>query len=251
MSTYLDLTNQLLRRLNDTELTQSNFATAKSTQATAKDHIRAAVQEIFSEETEWPFRYRSGSQLLTVGQEEYALPSTSNNEVNSVDWHSFRIQKNDTIGINTTPLALISHDEWKESLRAADEDSESTGLGVPKYVFLTQGSTANDYLSFGVSPSPSEAYTVTFDYNAINPEFTNYDDDVGIPSRYDYVIINFALKHFYFFKDNTEQGSIWMNEAKKSLATMRRNLMPRQDRMRSSVVNQGNQIGLSNVFGDW
>jgi len=243
MSTYLELTNLLLRRLNDTELTQSNFATATSTQASAKDCIRAAIQEIYSEETTWPFRYRSGSQLLTVGQEQYALPSSAGDEVSSVDWNSFRIQGSTVLGVSTTPLEFISHDEWKKYLRATDEDSSTTGVGIPRYVFLTQGATANDYLGFGVSPSPSVAYTVLFDYNAVYPEFEDHDDETGIPERFDYVIINYALKHFYMFKDNTEQAGYWSNEAKRSLAKMRRNLMPKQDGIRSRVVNYGGGVG--------
>lgn len=240
MSTFLELTNQLLRRLLDTELTQSNFASAVSTQATAKDCIKAAVQEIYQEETKWPFRYRTGSQTLTIGVEQYALPSSTGNEVNSVDWNSFRIQG---AGVNTTPLEFISHDEWKKFLRPRDEDAGSTGVGVPRYVFLTQGSTANDYLSFGISPSPTAAYTVLFDYNAVYPEFEIHSDETGIPSRFDFVIINYALKHFYAFKDNTDQTNLWMNESKKSLSLMRRNLIPKQDNIRSRVVNFGGGVG--------
>ncbi len=249
MSTYLELTNLLLRRTLDTELTQSNFASATSTQATAKDCIKAAVQEIYSEETEWPFRYRSGSQLLTAGNTEYSLPVTSNNETSAVDWDSFRIEKDNTLGVNTTPLKLISHDEWTQFYRDKDEDAGNDGLGVPKFIFLTQGSTANDYLSFGVTPSPNEAYTVIFDYNAIYPEFTNYDDNVGIPSRFDYVIINYALKHFNMFKDNTEQAAFWTSEARKSLAVMQSILMPRKDSMRSTVINFGGDLRRGAFFG--
>lgn len=239
MSTYLELTNMLLRALLDTELTQSNFATATSTQASAKDCIRKAVQEIYSEEPNWPFRYRTGSQVLTIGQEQYTLPTSTGNEVSAVDWNSFRIQKDDTLNINTTPLKLISHDEWKHFLRPSDEDSETDGTEAPKYVFLTSGSTASNFLSFGVSPSPDAAYTVLFDYTAIYPAFTLYSDETGIPERFDYVIINYALNFYYMFKDNTEQASVWESRARKSLSTMKRNLIPRQDSMRSTVINFG------------
>ncbi len=250
MSTYLELTNMLLRRLLDTELTQSNFATATSTQATAKDCIRAAVQEIYQIENRWPFRYRTGSQLLTIGEEQYALPSSTNNEVNSVDWNSFRIQGDVALGIGTTPLELISKEEWDKFLRPRDEDSSTNGVNVPRYVFLVQGPTANNYLSFGISPSPTRAYTVLFDYNAIYPEFTDYDDETGIPSRFDYVIINMAQKHFSAFKDNSEQVAFWSKEAEKSLSIMKRNLIPRHDGMRSRVINPGGGVG-SGRWSDW
>ncbi len=249
MSTYLELANLLLRRLLDTELTQSNFATATSTQATAKDCIRASVQELYQEEPNWPFRYRTGSQVLTAGVEQYALPSSTGNEVNSVDWKSFRVQKDDTLGIQTIPLEYVSHDQWKRWLRPTDEDSDTDGIQVPKYVFLTPGASASDYIRFGISPSPDEAYTVLFDYTAIYPEFDAYDDETGIPERFNYVILNYALKHFYMFKDNTEQAGYWSNEAKRSLAIMRRNLIPKKDSMVSTVVNFG-RINRGTTFGD-
>lgn len=249
MSTYLELTNMLLRALLDTELTESNFATATSTQASAKDCIRKAVQEIYQEEPNWPFRYRTGSQVLSVGVEQYALPSTTGNEVSAVDWKSFRIEKDDTLGISTTPLEYISHDEWKRWLRPADEDSETDGREVPKYVFLTPGASASGYLRFGISPSPDEAYTILFDYTAIYPAFTAHGDDPGIPERFDYVAINLALKYFYMFKDNTEQAGYWSNEANKSLSIMKRNLIPKKDYMRSTVVNFG-RINRGTTFGD-
>lgn len=244
MSTYLELTNLLLRRLLDTELSASNFATATSTQATAKDCIKAAVQEIYLEEPYWPFRYRAGTQVLTIGQEQYALPSDTNNEVNAVDWNSFRLSGS---GINVSPLEFISNDEWKKSLRGPDEDSGSSGVSTPRYVFLAQGPSASNYLSFGVSPSPSAALTVSFDYNAVYPDFEDYSDETGIPSRFDYVIINYALKHFYMFKDNIEQANIWIGEAKRSLSKMRANLIPKQDGMRSRVVNYGGNYGGNSV----
>lgn len=249
MSTYLELTNMLLRKLLDTELTSSNFASATSTQATAKDCIREAVQEIYQEETNWPFRYRTGSQTLSIGVEQYALPTSTGDEVNSVDWKSFRIQESSSLGVSTTPLEYISHDEWKRWLRPADEDSETVGRQMPKFVYLTPGATAGNYLRFGVSPSPDQAYTVLFDYSAIYPAFSAYSDDPGIPSRFDYVIIDMALKRFYMFKDNSEQAAYWAGEAKKGLAVMRRNLMPKKDYMRSSVVNFGRR-NRGTTFGE-
>lgn len=250
MSTYLDLTNLLLRRLLDTELTETSFMTATSTQATAKDCVKAAVQEIYQEEPRWPFRYKVGSQDLEIGVEEYSLPFSVGNEASYVDWNSFRIQKDSALNINTTQLQYISHEEWMHYLRDSDEDSETSGLRAPQYVFLTQGPIdSNRVLSFGVTPSPDKEYSVLYDYNAQYPEFEAFDDETAIPTQFDYVIINTALKYFSVFKDNTEQAEYWASEAKRSLSTMRRNLIPRMDSMRSTVVNFGGYVR-SSRFSD-
>ena len=48
-TTFLTLTNELLRRLNEVTLTTSTFATAKNVQAIAKDAINSSIREILQE----------------------------------------------------------------------------------------------------------------------------------------------------------------------------------------------------------
>jgi len=249
MSTFLELTNKLLRRLLEVQLTMSTFASAESTQATAKDCIEAAVQEIYNKEHRWPFAFKTGSVTLTAGTTEYNFPFTNPNETNAVDWESFRIQKSTTFNINTTPLRLIRRDDWLRSLRAEDEDNSTDGRGAPMYVFVTAGPTNSDFGGFGVSPNPDEEFVIDFDYYKVSPGLSAHDDETDIPSRFDYVIINFALKHFYMFKDNIEQAQLWTAEAEKALADMKYTLMPRKDSMTSTVINYGGQSG--NGIRDW
>jgi len=249
MSTFLELTNKLLRRLLEVQLTTSNFASAQSSQATAKDCIEAAVQEIYNKEHRWPFAYKSGSVTLVPGTTEYNFPFTNPNETNAVDWDSFRIQKSSTFNINTTPLRLIRHDDWVRGARPEDEDNLTEGRGSPGYVFVTAGPADSEFGGFGVTPNPDQAYVIVFDYYKVSPGLSAYDDAVDIPSRFDYVIINFALKHYYMFKDNIEQAQLWNTEADKSLADMKYTLMPRKDSMTSTVVNYGGQAG--NSIRDW
>lgn len=234
MSTYLELTNELLRRINEVELTSTTFASARGIQATAKDCIRAGVNEIMSSEKEWVFNYTTGTQLLTVGTEEYTLPV--NCEV--ADWESFRIEKDDILGVNTTPLNLISKNYWYQHLRPSDEDSGTTGIRMPESVFM---STYNAQLSFGVTPSPERAYTVAFDYYLIDDELDLYSDSVRIPVRFNFVIMACALKHFNLFKDNIEQGSFWTKESEMAISKMRAYLAPRKDDVTDTRTNFGGQ----------
>ena len=48
-TTYLALTNDLLRRINEVQLTTANFATAKNVQAIAKDAINNSIREILQD----------------------------------------------------------------------------------------------------------------------------------------------------------------------------------------------------------
>ena len=43
---YLDLVNIVARRLNETELTSSNFTTAKAFYSTIKDSVNTSIRDI-------------------------------------------------------------------------------------------------------------------------------------------------------------------------------------------------------------
>ena len=53
--TFLQLTNELLRELNEVVLTSSNFSSAIGIQAHAQDCINRAYLDIVTEEPKWPF----------------------------------------------------------------------------------------------------------------------------------------------------------------------------------------------------
>ena len=55
MATYLDLANELLREMNEVELTSSSFASAVGIQQHVKDSINRAYLDIVNEEPQWPF----------------------------------------------------------------------------------------------------------------------------------------------------------------------------------------------------
>ena len=54
-TTFLQLTNELLRELNEVVLTSSTFSGAVGIQAHAKDCINRAYLDIVNEEPQWPF----------------------------------------------------------------------------------------------------------------------------------------------------------------------------------------------------
>lgn len=231
-STYLELTNELLRRLLETELTSTEFPSARSTQATAKDCIRASVAEISAAEREWPYNYTTGTEVLVAGTLEYDFPTN----YKMADWESFYIEKDDTLGVSTTVLQQMSRDNWFKRHRVSDLDAGASGSSVPRFVF---DSNIGGVKSFGVTPVPDAAYTLKYEYYKKDVELSLYDDEVSIPKEFNYVIINGALKHFYMFKDNTEQAGIWTNEFNRTLNQMRHMLIPKKDDMLDTRVNYG------------
>ena len=74
-TTFITLVNDTLRRLNEVELTATDFSTASGFRAQVKDAINSSIQEISQKEFEFPFNFTAGSLTLVVGQQEYSLPS--------------------------------------------------------------------------------------------------------------------------------------------------------------------------------
>jgi len=195
-TTYIELCNQVLRRLNEVEIANAEFGSVRGVQALVKDAVKAAVAKINQAEFGWPFNAAEETDTLVVGQEEYTWPSY----FKVADWNSFQIQANDGQNVNFKTLKRIDRDEWYKYHRDDDYAAGVTGRGVPEFVFESHGT------GYGVSPSPDKAYTLKFRYFMNYADITNYDDVTRIPESYDSVLIDGALYHMYMFKDNIESA---------------------------------------------
>lgn len=193
-STYMELTNRLLRRVNDVEITETDFPSVRGIQALAKDCILDTVREINSSRIDWPFNAVEHTQSLVIGTEEYAWPV----DFTSADWESFQVQQDDVLNIKHKQLQPISREEWYHNYRDRDYDSGTSGKNIPDFVFPSHGN------GWGVSPSPNQLYTIKFRYYKNPTDINLYDDQVAIPSKFDYVIIAGALYHMNMFKENAE-----------------------------------------------
>lgn len=54
---FLGLVNDVNRRLNEVELTTSNFANAVGYYAQAKDAVNSAIRHVNFDQFEWPFNH--------------------------------------------------------------------------------------------------------------------------------------------------------------------------------------------------
>lgn len=228
-TTYLDLTNQLLRRLNEVTIDEADFPSVRGVQAMAKDVINASIQLINLTEFEWPFNAGSGTQVLTVGQELYSFPL----DYKVAKWDSFYIENDTGLGTQGGPLRFISLDEYNMYRRTTDALSGTDGIEEPRYVFPAHGG------GFGVTPSPNQAYTLKYEYFKRQDPLSLYDDESNIPTNYDEAIIQGALYHFYMFRDNREQAADAEKMYKMWLGRMRTVLINNEDQVRSGLVAWG------------
>lgn len=195
-STYIDLCNKVLRRLNEVEIAVGDFPTVRGVQALVKDAVRSSIAKINQAEYEWPFNAAEHTETLVAGQAEYVWPSF----FKVSDWNSFQIQKDASLNANYKTLNFIERDVWYKNHRDADYEAGSAGRGVPDHVFPSHGN------GFGVTPSPDAAYKVRFRYYLNYSDLTNYNDVTRIPESFDTVVIDGALYHLYMFKDNLESA---------------------------------------------
>lgn len=233
-TTFLNLTNQLLRRINEVEIAQADFASVRGVQAVAKDAINSSINEINMQEFEWPFNAVSTSQVLVAGTEEYSFPAA----LKSVDWDSFHLVADDTLGTNGAHLVRISKDTRYKYLKNDDDNAGADGTDAPVFVYATP-------TGFGVSPSPDEAYTITYNYFAKPTQLSAYDSTSAIDTVYDETIFQGALYHFYMFRDNTDQADRAQQRFRQLINRMRTILINGADeRMQSPMIVKHSAIGI-------
>lgn len=196
-STYIDLCNMVLRRLNEVEIAQADFGTIRGVQALVKDAVKASVAKINQTEFEWPFNAAEHTQVLTAGRTEYDWPAF----FKIADFNSFQIQKDASLGVGYKTLSPIERDEWYKNSRDDDYEAGSAGRGVPDFVFPSHGT------GFGVTPSPDKAYSIRFRYYLNYADLTLYNDETRIPESFENVIVDGALYHLYMFKDNLDAAN--------------------------------------------
>ena len=71
---YLDLVNEINRRLNEVELSTTNFLTAKGFYQTAKDAVNSSIRHVNHEEFSWSWNHREEEETLSAGVVRYPYP---------------------------------------------------------------------------------------------------------------------------------------------------------------------------------
>jgi hypothetical protein len=234
---YLDLTNEVNRRLNEVELTSSNFTTAKGFHSQVKDSINAALRDINQTTYEWPFNHIAAEDTLTAGVTRYAFPS----DANSIDFDSFRIKEDATFGNSTTKLSVISYEDYLNRFVEQEYKTDTSNCTIPMYVFQAPS------MEYGVVPAPDQAYEIVYEYYRIPVDLESYTDVPSVPERFRSVIIDGAMYHAYMFRSNEQAANIAKNKYEEGMKRMRTILVNRYEYMRSTAISTSNFFG---SFGD-
>lgn len=234
-TTFLELCNQVLRRLNEVEVTEGEFASAKGVQAAVKDAINAALSDLNHMQYEWPFNAAQETGALAVGAIEYTYPALAK----TLDWSSFTILNDGLLNTQTRTLKYISRDEWYRKFQVDDLDKAVTGIGIPLYVFPSHGT------GFGVSPAPDKTYRISFRYYRYPDELVNAADVPRMPSQFTTVLLSGAMYHMYLYKDNAESAQLSAQMFQRGVDDMRGLFINKTDYLRDTRVNFGGGSGNS------
>lgn len=209
---YLSLTNEVCRRLNETELTSSNFAAATGFYAQIKDSINSAVRDINQKHFNWPFNHNTDDITLTAGELRYPLPENSK----YVDFDTVRLRRNTTLGVGSAvSLKQMSYDEYVDRFIDQEFETDTTKGTVPEYVIRSQD---GDII---FAPMPDKAYTVDYEYFMYPADLSVYDDVPTIPFRFKHIIVDGAMYHAYMFRDNLESATLSLRKFEEGMKHMR------------------------------
>jgi hypothetical protein len=238
---FLGLVNEVNRRLNEVELTSSNFSTATGFYAHAKDAVNASLRYINQSEYEWPFNHVEQEDTLSVGVSRYPFPA----DCKVIDFDTFRVKKNSTLGNDTVKLPTLAYEEYLEKHVDQEYTSDTNGQGVPNRVVHTPS------LEYIMTPAPDKAYTVVYEYYRIPVDLELYDDVPDIPERFKHVVTDGAMHYAYLFRGNTQDALVAKEKFEEGIKHMRSMIINRYHYVRSYMIPQntggGGRIGYARL----
>jgi len=239
-TTYLDLSNEVLRELNEVVLTSGTFASATGIQSFVKDAINKSLFDVANAEPQLPFFsagvsgstdpfYGNVTVATVAGQRWYTLKASSSSitsDYAAVDWDDFYITTINVSGesapYTSTGLKYLTLADWKRYYRDAEnaDDADTQSYGEPKYVYKSP-----DHRKFGLSPIPDKVYNVHFYAFEKPTALSAYNDTIPMPEQYSNVLTARTRYYVHQFKENIQQAAMALDDYRKALRHMKSNLI--------------------------
>ena len=239
-TTYLNLTNEVLREINEVQLTSGTFSGAIGIQAFVKEAINRSIFDIANEEPQLPFFaaaasggtdpfYGNVTVASVAGQRWYTLKSGSSSittDYSSIDWDDFYLT---TINVSGESAPFVSRSlhylgltDWRRHLRDSEnaDDADTQAYGEPRYVLRSP-----DHRKFGLSPIPDKVYNVHFYAYSTPTALSSHSDAMVLPDQYGPVITAKTRYYVHQFKEQLQQAAFAMDDYKKGMRHMKNNLV--------------------------
>ena len=122
--TYLSLTNNTLARLNEVQLTSSNFSAARGIQIQAQNAVNEAIRYVNQKEYNFPFNHATETKTLTAGTVRYSLPTSTKH----VDYNTFRIVKDEDLATSGGKLSILQYNDYINQFVTQEDEINTTTL---------------------------------------------------------------------------------------------------------------------------
>ena len=200
-STYLALVNNVLRDVNEVELTSSSFGSSRGVQTSIKDFVNRAISDIINSELNWPFTRAEGSLDLISGKQLYAF-STISSSLKYLDYDAVFLEPKDYITngdyevsgsasitgwttVSGTPAASSKFGNTLK-LTSASVTQEISDLIVGKtyeVIVKLTGATITATIGTSSGGSQTKSQTITIN-NANESSYTRFTFDATAVTHY-------------------------------------------------------------------
>lgn len=157
---YLELVNSVARRLNETELTSTNFSTAKGFYGTIKDAVNSSIRDINQYYLYWPYNHNSDEITLVAGETRYSFAD----EAKYVDFDTFRVKRDTSLDVGRArKLRKITYVEYVDRYIDQEDETDTTKGAYPSLYLDHKTATSASYpcLTKRTGSSTSISYTLS------------------------------------------------------------------------------------------
>jgi|TARA_R100001086_G_scaffold238602_1_gene163472 hypothetical protein len=230
---YLGLTNEVLARMNEVVLTATNFTAARGYQIQCQNAVNDAINYINQREFGWPFSHATQSETLVASQTRYTVPTGTQH----VDYETFRISKDNTLGVDATTLRVLDYKEYVDKY-IGQETSSGVG-GVPNFVFRTPDN------NYGLYPYPDKAYVLKYEYYSRPTALAAATDVPAVPEQFRQVIADGATAYAYQYRGEAQQYGLNFTRFEEGIKHMQSILLNRTDYVRSTYLPHSQRYGIN------
>ncbi len=224
---YISLVNDINRRLNEVELTTSNFATATGYYSFAKDSVNASIRHINQEEFEWPWNHVEETEVLAVGEVRYSMPHDSK----TINMNTFRIKRNSGLNVKTVKLKVLTYEEWLDKHADSEYNSSSSTFGTPTHIVRTPSRELVFY------PAPDKEYEVVYEYFRVGFELESATDVPNLPEQYKHTIVDGAMYYVYQFRGDNQAAQLALQKFTQGIKQLRSLHINRTEYLRDTRVH--------------
>lgn len=223
---FLGLVNDVNKRLNEIELTTSNFGSTTGFYSFAKDAVNYSIRHINHEEFEWPWNHVEEEQTLSAGDSRYPYPD----DCKTINMNTFRIKRDASLNVNTVKLKVLTYEEYLDKYIDNEYNSNADTQGVPKYIVRAPSR------EFILVPTPDQDYELVFEYYRLGFDLQLHNDVPSLPESYRHIIVDGAMYYVYQFRSDTALAQASLSKFQDGIKYLRSLHINRTEYLRDTRV---------------